>query len=75
MGLAGVLLGRWRGEQQRLTWLQLCCPCTHSLVMHWFLLGPSISSETVPSWTKTGLYRWAHYANNSPQLLHATAGV
>lgn len=41
------------------------CPCTHSLVMHWFSLGPPISSETAPLWTKTGLYGCAHYVNNN----------
>lgn len=44
-------------------------PCTCSLVMHWFALGPPISSETGPSQTKSELYGCAHYVNNmSPSV-------
>lgn len=69
MGLASVLLGRWRVGAANDDSAPTHCPCTHSLVMHWFSLSPPISSETAPSCTKTGLYRCAHYVNNSSPSL------
>lgn len=62
--------GWWGGVEERAAADDLAparCPCTHSLVMHWFPLGPPTSSGTAPSRTKTGLYGCAHYVNKAQQ--------